>query len=321
MQELKSELKNIFTSYWYFLALQKACQLDLFDIIEEKNKTISEIITLLKVNHKAMSHLIMFLIEEKYVSEINNILSLTEKGLLLTESHPESLKNACILWGEEHLKAWENIDYTLKTGKPSFENIYGKPFFDYLESHPDKLKNYHLAMRDYAKDDYFNLAAKIDFSIHKSIADVGGGVGTLIEPIALKYKNTSCILFDLENVVNIINTPSTKPYTILSGNFFEKLPFKTDAIILSRVLHDWNDKRANTILSNCRSALNENGRLYVIEILQNENTAHLLCLNMLGICESHERTLSEYQKLLHSNNFKILETISLNHLQRILICH
>lgn len=320
MQRLKAELKNIFTSHWHFLALQKACKFNLFDIVNNNYYSISEIIKFLHLNYTATYHLIMFLIEERYLEKKNDILFLTEKGLLLTDNCPDSLKNACILWGEEHLKSWENIDYTLQTGKPSFENSYRKPFFSYLESHPDKLKNYHLAMRDYAKDDYSNLPIKIDFSQHNSIADVGGGIGTLIEPIAKHYPAMNCILFDLESVIGLIDNISSKPFKAIFGDFFKKFPFKTDAIILSRVLHDWNDEKINIILSNCRTALNKNGKLYVIEILQNENTAHLLCMNMLAICESYERTFAEYRKLLKFNNFEIIESIPLNNLQRVLIC-
>lgn len=318
--KLKSELKNTFTSYWHFLALQKACQLGIFDVLAEEKHTFQSLNEYLKTDGKSLNSLLSFFLEEDYLKRRNDFFVVTEKGLLLTENHPESLKNACILWGEEHLTAWQKLDFTLQTGQPSFEKIYGKPFFDYLNEHPLKLKNYHLAMRDYAKDDYKDLPNICDFSEHSVIADIGGGLGVLIGYIADAYQNNHCILFDLPTVTKLIEDSDSQPFQIIGGSFFEPFPFNAEALILSRVLHDWSDEDAQTILQNCRTALSSNGFLYIIEIMQDEVAAHLLSLNMLAMCKSYERTFGEYQKLLKKAGFQVCSRKRWNDLQTILIC-
>jgi len=272
----------------------------------------------LNLEIKPLSYLFGFLLDENYLKEKSGKYELTEKGLLFTERHPESIKNACILWGKEHLSAWQNLDFSLKTGRPSFENIFGAAYFDYLESSPKELKNYHLAMRDYAKDDYKDLSSIINFSKYKTIADVGGGLGVVVNLIASNYPNSDCILFDLPSVISLVE--KTDSFQVRSGSFFEPLPFKADAIILSRVLHDWNDEKALKIISNCKRALNRGGTIFIIEILQDKIKAQLLSLNMLVICESFERTFSEYQSLLQKQELAITDSIPLNSLQSILVC-
>jgi len=149
------------------------------------------------------------------------------------------------------------------------------------------------------------------------IADVGGGTGVLINYIAKKYPQKQCLLFDRKEVVELSNIQQ-KNVKNIGGNFFNHLPFQTDAIILARVLHDWNDIKAKDILKNCHHALNSKGKLLIVEIMQDEIEANLLSLNMMLMTKSYERTFKQYEKLLDKVNFKIISKIKLNNLQTII---
>jgi C-methyltransferase len=89
---------------------------------------------------------------------------------------------------------------------------------------------------------------------------------------------------------------------------------------MSRVLHDWNDVACRQILKNAMKALNTNGRLVLIENLQEkiEDKASALTLNMLAICSSYERTEAEYILLLTEAGFSFGSSTRLNSLQYIL---
>lgn len=313
----KNELKNTFTLYWEYLALRTACQLDVFDDIENGYNTIQKLTDKNKADKKAFNALIFSLYDASTISEKNGYLSLTEKGKLLTANSPETLKQACILWGAEHLATWQHLLFTVKTGKPAFEHLFGMPFFDYIGNDKTKNKNYHLAMSEYARDDYENIAEYIDFSEFETIADVGGGTGTLIKNIAQKHPETNYILADLPAVCNWIES-RTPNLEIIAADFFKPLPFRADAIILSRILHDWNDEKAAQILKNCSNALKTNGKLFVIEIMQNETQANLLTLNMMLMTASCERSYKHYASLLQQINFSIAQETKLNGLQTIL---
>ncbi len=316
---MKNELKSMFTEHWKYLAVTAACKLNLFDKIMEGQNTIEELLEKNLYHGTALLHLLNFLVHDEYLhTGENQIYILTDKGHLLRKDNSYGLYFACLNWSAEHLTAWQNLDYSITTGESAFEHLYQKPFFDYLNEHPEKLRNYHLAMFQYAIDDYNELPNVIDFSIHQSIMDVGGGYGAAINLIKHKYPNTRCILFDLEKVVQEVNNEQIKK---VSGNFFESVPNIGDAIILSRVIHDWNDEKAALILSNCYKALPQSGTLYLIENCTDKikSNLSLLSLNMAAICQSYERSSIQYTKLCEEEGFTYYSEKPLNHLQTILI--
>ncbi len=315
---LKTELKNTFTFYWQYLALRTACQLNIFDDIENGFDTVKKLVEKNNTDIKALKTLISSLIDAKTIIEKNENLQLTEKGKLLTDNSSDTLKQACILWGGEHLTAWQNLAHTIKTGKPAFENIFGEPYFDFIGKDYQKLENYHLAISEYARDDYKNITQYIDFSEFETIADVGAGTGVLIKKVAEEFPDKQCILADLPKVCDLAETGLANLKAV-KVDFFQPLPFNADAIILSRVLHDWNDNKAIKILKNCSNSLNDNGKLIIIEIMQDQINANLLSLNMLLITKSYERTQKQYKKLLQHIDFKIKSSIMLNELQTIII--
>lgn len=316
-REITNRLKSLFTCWWEYLAIRAACRLNLFDLVAENKHTPETLATHAGAEILAISILTQALCQAGYLSQDSGYLNLTEAGAMLTESHPDCLKNACMLWGSEHMTAWQHLDQTIKTGKPAFEFMEGKSYFDYLATHTQARTNYHHAMHEYARDDYRNIATIADFRHHRIVADVGGGTGGLIQTIATANPHIRCILFDLPEVTELIDYQHT--FDIISGNFFHPLPFRADAIVLSRVLHDWPDEAAAKILAQAHNALSPEGTLYVIENMNDEINAHLLALNMLLMCGSVERSHAQYVRLLADAGFEPNKILRLNDLQTILI--
>lgn len=315
--ETKNQLKSFFTEHWKYIAVSTACKLNLFDHLQEQ-KTAKQLAKELSLNEEKLLLLLNALHNADFLGKKADFFKVNSLSEFLTENNSESLKYACLNWSAEHLTAWQNLDFSIKTGKSSFEEIYGKPFFDFLNDHPEKLHAYHKAMYQYAKDDYQTLPDVIDFRKHKSVMDVGGGYGTVLENIKVKHPSVDCNLFDLPKVIEKATIPSIKK---IGGSFFEKIPNQSEAIILSRVLHDWNDEKANIILKNCFEALPSNGTLYIIEncLDKIKIDLSLLSLNMTAMCESYERTSIQYISLCENAGFYFENETKLNELQTILI--
>jgi hypothetical protein len=299
------------------MAVSTACKLNLFDYLQEP-KPADQLANELSLNEDKLLILLDALHYANFLEKNSNLYKVNSLSELLTENNPESLKYACLNWSDEHLIAWQHLYFSIKTGKSSFEEIYKKPFFEYLNDNPEKLHAYHKAMYQYAKDDYKMLPDVIDFSKHKSVMDVGGGYGALIEYIKKKNPNLECILFDLPKVIENVSIPTVKK---IGGSFFDIIPYQSEAIILSRVLHDWNDEKATLILWNCFEALPNNGTLYVIENCSDKIKIDLslLSLNMTAMCESNERTSTQYILLCENVCFQFDIEKRLNDLQTILI--
>lgn len=315
--ETKNQLKSFFTEHWIYMAVSTACKLNLFDNLQEA-KTVKQLAMELSLNEGKLLLLLNALHNANFLGKHFEFFKINSLSEFLTEDNPESLKYACLNWSAEHLNAWQYLDFSIETGNSSFEELYKKPFFDFLNDNPKKLHAYHRAMYQYAKDDYNILPDIVDFSNHKSVMDVGGGYGAVLENIKAKNPNIECILFDLPKVIDKVTIPNIKN---ISGSFFEKIPNQSEAIILSRVLHDWNERKANIILKNCFEALPNNGTIYIIENCADKIKVDLslLSLNMTAICESYERTAQEYISLAQNANFDFQNELQLNELQTILI--
>ncbi len=90
---------------------------------------------------------------------------------------------------------------------------------------------------------------------------------------------------------------------IVAGDFFAGVPGGADCYLMANVLHDWDDRRAVSILQNGRRAMAPGGRILIIERLIADDPARALPallsdLNMLVITGGQERTNAEYGRLL-----------------------
>ncbi|PKG52332.1 methyltransferase [Olleya sp. 1-3] len=311
-------LKSFFTAHWKYMTVNAACKLNLFDVLGETGKTKNQISKLLAVPEENIELLLKGLENIDFLDRIEDKYVLNSLSILLTDKHPESLKYACLNWSGDHLEAWSDLDISLKSGNSFFENKYEMNYFDFLNQDEAKLDNYHKAMFAYAKDDYCNITDVINFNEHKSVMDVGGGYGAAISSVKELLPNLECYLFDLDKVISKCNLENG--VKLIKGDFFVEIPQIAEAIILSRVLHDWNDEKSNQILNNMYHALPENGCLYIIENCSDkiEVDLSLLSLNMLTMCESFERSSYEYIALANQYKFKFKEAKKLNTLQTIL---
>ncbi len=317
MIEYRNELKGLFTQYWEYLSVYAACKQNIFDCIQNTSMSINTLAVNEGFDLEVLKELVSVLKQQKLIHTDDEMLKLTIKGELLTESHPYSLKYACLNWGAEHLTAWQNLDYTLKSGKQAFNHIYAKPFFEYISNDKERLLNYHKAMYEYARDDYENIYQVHDFSIHQSIIDVGGGLGALINAVKAHNPQVNCFLFDKQEVIDLYKGD----IPVIGGDFFKFIPKIADAIIMSRVLHDWNDEKCTQILNNAFKSLPKGGFLYVVENLTNkiDDGAAILSLNMHALTGGFERSLSEYMELLTSTGFTYTEFKKVNNLQYLII--
>jgi hypothetical protein len=52
---------------------------------------------------------------------------------------------------------------------------------------------------------------------------------------------------------------------IESGSFFESVPKGAECYLLKYIIHDWDDARATSILTNCREAMRRTSRLLIVD--------------------------------------------------------
>ncbi len=312
-----SSRKNLMAKlvgYWVTQILYSIVKLEVLEAIKKGYNTFQKLNEYLGIPNNSLDMIIKLLKVWNFITEFNGIFKVNYIGDLLTESHPRSLKYATLMWGDEHYIVMSRLCDALKSYKSQFKNIYDSDVFQYFNKNKDKGVIFHKAMKEYGVD-YDDLLLLHDFNETKTIMDVGGGSGPLLEKILIKNDHIEeAFLFDLptiiENAQNSIKDDKIKSkIKFISGDFLNEIPIKVDAIVMSRVLHDWDDSKVLTILKNINLSLNENGTLILFEIIVPEDSNYdvgiTLNFNLLVCTGGKERTLKEFQSLLKKGKFKI----------------
>jgi ubiquinone/menaquinone biosynthesis C-methylase UbiE len=318
---LKHHLMNMLVGYWKTQIIHSIVELKLLDLIQDGKTTFPELLNTSQMPKKSLKMIIDYLKVYDFIEIDSCHYSLKYLGELLTEEHPESLKYPALMWGSEHFHIMAELTSALKEYKPQFKNIYRTPIFTYFNDNPERGIIFNKAMKFYSFD-YDKVIIDYDFSESKVIMDVGGGTGQLLAKILFQNKNiTKGILFELHSVIQNAKKSFTdvdleKRIEFISGDFFEKIPVRADTIILSRVIHDWNDERAINILKNLNSALENEGKLLIFEMVIPDNIESdfgvSLNFNLLVNTGGKERTISEFEDLLVQTNFKIIDIKHVN---------
>ena len=235
--------------------------------------------------------------------------SLTILGERLRADVPASMRSwAMLAESVGGPRLWEPIIEIVKTGKPGPDIAYGMGVFEFLAAHPDRAQKSQAAMSERTAAFAPSVAAGYDFSPMRTVADIGGGKGTLLAAILRAHSHLRGVLFDRPHVVadaaEVFRAAGVADRCeIVAGDFFQGVPDGADAYLLANVLHDWNDADSVRILGACRRAMAEDGRVLIIERLIPHDPADavpvlLSDLNMLILTGGQERANAEYGQLL-----------------------
>jgi len=217
---------------------------------------------------------------------------------------------------------------SVRNGTPGFPRLYGEPFFEWCKTHPEDASVFNAAMSSGSARRLPAILAAYDFSRFKCLVDVGGGHGALLAGILSASPNARGVLYDLPNVIagaDALSAPDIAGrYEIVAGDFLETVPADGDAYLLSRVIHDWDDDAALTILVNCRRRMGFDGRLLLFEGVSkppNEPDPNKFFDVWFIDGGGRERTEAEYRTLLHRAGFTLARVVSTGSASAILEGH
>jgi len=137
------------------------------------------------------------------------------------------------------------------------------------------------------------LATACDFGAYSRLLDVGGGSGAYPIELCRHYPDLRAAVYDLPHVCRIADgkiqaAGLSERISTVPGDFFAEsaLPAGYDVILLSMILHDWDEATNRVLLGKCHAALPPGGMIVVSELLLNtERTgppeAALMGMNML----------------------------------------
>jgi ubiquinone/menaquinone biosynthesis C-methylase UbiE len=212
---------------------------------------------------------------------------------------------------------WDGLDHAVRTGEPSFSHVYGQPLFDYIGSNPELAPIFDAGMTAFHGHETNAMLDAYDFSDTKVLADIGGGNGSLLGAVLLKYPQMRGILFDLGHVVGRARVAMQaqglqERCSVVEGNFFESIPEGADTYLMRHIIHDWTDEQSVQILRNCRRVIPPQGRVLLVEFaIPPSNEASVgkdADMLMLAFPGGMERTDEEYRALFEQSGFQMSKT-------------
>ncbi len=314
MDSPKQKLLRMLHGYWAAQAIHVAAKLGIADLVKDRAKTAEELARATKTHAKSLYRLLRALASVGiFAEDAEGRFGLTDMARCLLDE-PMSQRAVAIMMGEEHFVAWAHLLYSVQTGKPAFDHVFGKPVFDYLSEHPQQAKIFDAAMTGFHGEETQTMIDSYDFSQFQTVVDVGGGNGTVLSAILRRNPKVKGILFDLPGVIerakeNLAKGGLADRCQTVAGSFFEKIVPGGDAYLMRHIIHDWTDEQCRAILGNVRKVIPASGKLLIIEMVippgNEENIGKLLDLNMLVMPGGQERTEAEYKKLFELAGFRL----------------
>ena len=244
-------------------------------------------------------------------------------SLYLDRESPRYVGGILVMLNERLFKFWHDLPDALRTGKPQNEVKHGqKGMFEELYEEVPRLEQFMGAMTGLSRINFEAFAAKFDFSMFKTLCDVGGATGLLCIETAKMHPHLQCISFDLPPVGPIASRHIAAAglsgrISTAAGDFFKDPLPKADLITMGMILHNWNLEKKMHLIRAAYDALPPGGALVAIEALiddaRRENLFGLLMsLNMLiEFGDAFDFSGADFRKWCGEVGFKRFEVVHL----------
>jgi SAM-dependent methyltransferase len=296
-------------------ALRVVIELGIPDLLATGERSVDDLAATTQSNADALHRVMRLLASEGVVFEVTpRFFKLGEIGTMLRSGKPGP-GDFIRMINNEPYASFGQLLHSVRTGKPAFDKVFGSARFDWLSEHPEHAALFQRAMVSFGQGNNEAVAEAYDFSPFKRIVDVGGGHGQLLSAILARNPHLSGVLFDLGSGVTAAlngaggDLPRTE---FVVGDFFESVP-GSDAYIMKKVIHDWDDDQAVTILRNCRKAMLPGGKVLVAETIIPEGNEpdqiKYMDVVMLAVTGGLERTEPEFARLFEAAGLRLQRVI------------
>jgi hypothetical protein len=165
-----------------------------------------------------------------------------------------------------------------------------------------------------------------DFTGIETLVDVGGGHGQRTIEILSAHPAMRAVVFDRPSVVDEAVTSLARAglaerCNVVGGSFFDGVPAGGDCYLLSGVIANWDDSKAQLILRNCRQAMVPDSRLLIVEPVLAPTASsppapglpalgQVIDLVMLVMLGGRVRTEAEHADLLRSAGLRLTRVVT-----------
>jgi hypothetical protein len=312
-----AQLMQLLSGAFIAPAIYTAAKIGIADLLVDGPKTAAELASKTDTDERSLYRLLRSLASVGAFEEVApKTFANTPVTETLRSDVPRSTRDMAIWIGEpDHWKVYGDLLYSVRTGKPAWDNVHGEPVFPYLlNTNKDLGDIFNRAMTSYSHQSIGPVLAAYDFSGAKTIADIAGGYGHLLAAVLASNPNANGVLFDLPAVLSgapqmLDSYGVADRVELVEGDFFTEVPVVADIYMLKHIIHDWYDDKNQKILGNIRAIMPDDAKVLIIDVVVPEgNEPHfgkIIDLEMLMAPGGVERTPSEFNELLVNSGFKL----------------
>lgn len=308
--------------------LATAAELNLADHLQyDKPLDATEISKIVRANPVMLRRILRALSSIEVVrEEADGRFVLTPVGACLRSGVQGSMKSWLLCEASGFFqRAWADLTHAVRDGGVAFERAHGMTFYEYMREFPEVGAVFNSAMVEGTALIADAVIAAYEFTGVRRVVDVGGGYGTLLLRILSAVPHIEGVLFDVPAVVaaarpRVERVDVGERCTLVEGDFFTALPAQGDIYLLSRILMDYDDVGTEKILRGCRSAMNHDGRILVLQQLLPPPGSRadrgalfdglLSDINMIVLERGWERTEEQYRDLFEKAGLTVNRVIS-----------
>lgn len=206
---------------------------------------------------------------------------------------------------------WGTLLTYVRTGKPAYEPLFGLPFFEDLDAHPEVGASFDTLIGPPGHgtpEPEFQITG--GWGSVRSVVDVGGGTGAMLAEILRKRPELRGTLVDLPRPVATSEETFRAAgvidrVTMVGQSFFDPLPPGADLYLLKGVVNDWPDREATAILRRCAEAARPAGRVVVLGGVSPDGASRGLLIEMV-LLGGKQRSVTEFRELAREAGLEVL---------------
>lgn len=319
---LAVDMLNLIVGYWISKMIHEVARLDIADHLRGGPRSAAELAQLAGADAAGLGRVLRALASVGvFTEDASGRFAATPLGETLRSDRPDSMRDFALMMCESYnWQAWDHLHAGVTGKDVPFREVFGLPVFEYLAGHPADEAVFARSMTSISGAENPAVAAALDLTGVRSLVDVGGSRGHLLDNVLRHHPGVRGVLFDLPQVVA---AAESGPYlggdlaervAFIGGSFFDGVPAGHDAYMMKYILHDWSDDECRTILTHCRNAMAPGGRVFVVDTVIEPGNApqwgKLLDINMMVITGGRERTQPEFAELFASAGLRLDAVVS-----------
>jgi 2-polyprenyl-3-methyl-5-hydroxy-6-metoxy-1,4-benzoquinol methylase len=251
-------------------AIMVATKLDVFEALAHRPRSATDLAAQLGLDAAALEKLLNVLVAIGYLRSRPAAFSLTRLARKwLVRDSPQSIRDNILL----RFLEWQAIEATeefVRTGN-------ALDVHDHI--HEEQWGVYQRGMRSLARLSAPEVAARVPgLNNPLNMMDVGGGHGAYSAAFCRRYPQLSATILDLPQAINVAGPLVAeenlegrifhKPGNAKTENFGQAV---WDIILVSHLLHHFNEAENRSLLERCANALRPNGIVIILDVLRSSS--------------------------------------------------